>query len=314
MKKIIRVIDLETGPEPTDEDPGIIEVGYTDLISESVDMLGRPYDWRIWYSPAATALVNPGRPIPPETSAIHSLVDADVAHARPWKEIKEILFSTEFLDHQMGQKHEIIAVCGHGIKEAEQALIGKDVPDGIPWICTYKVALHLWPDAPNHKNGTLRYYLNPTGLKRDLAFPPHRALPDSYVTAFTLLQALSLDLGHSVESLIDLTKKPALTARCKIGKDYNNNGKGTPWKDVESSMLRWILGKSFDEDVMYTAQHHLDQREIDQRLEREERDLNRQYADNGMNASFDPQPGRFGPIDTPAAPAADEPKTMELDL
>jgi exodeoxyribonuclease X len=34
----------------------------------------------------------------------------------------------------------------------ERQFVTEAVTDGIPWICTYKVALHVWPDAPRHTN------------------------------------------------------------------------------------------------------------------------------------------------------------------
>ena len=33
----------------------------------------------------------------------------------------------------------------------------------LPVICTYKAALRVWPDAPSHSNGALRYWLEDQG-------------------------------------------------------------------------------------------------------------------------------------------------------
>src|SRR3546814_20802012 len=85
----------------------------------------------------------------------------------------------------------------------------------------------------SHSNNALRYHLNPEGLDRRRALPTHRALPDAYVTAFTLREALNA--GNSVEKLIQWTNEPALLVRCKIGEKWRNGGKGPPWKDVARS-------------------------------------------------------------------------------
>src|SRR3546814_3532176 len=133
----------------------------------------------------------------------------------------------------------------------------------------------------SHSNNALRYHLNPEGLDRRRALPTCRALPDAYVTAFTLREALNA--GNSVEKLIQWTNEPALLVRCKIGEKWRNGGKGTPWKDVDSGFLQWILSKDFDPDTKHTARYYLDQREMDQRNEWERQELNRQLRDNGMN-------------------------------
>ena len=58
----------------------------------------------------------------------------------------------------------------------------EDYLQGRPAICTYKAALRLWPEAPGYSNQVLRYWLRPKDLNPAVASPPHRALPDAYVT------------------------------------------------------------------------------------------------------------------------------------
>lgn len=290
MKSIIRVIDLETGPDPIDVEPGIVEYAHIDVVTDRLDMLGQPYDWQVGENSFDTfeSLVKPHAPIPPETSAIHNLVDDDVESAPWWQKI------APYVTFVNNPHKTIVALAAHNI-ECEKTLIGAAAGD-LQWIDTYQVALHLWPDAPSHSNNALRYYLRPDGLLRERAFPIHRALPDAYITAFTLREALNA--GNSVERLIDLTNKPAVLARCKIGQ-WRNGGKGTPWEDVDSGFLRWITGKDFDRNTLFTARYHLEQREIDQRNEYERMELNRQFRQNGM-----PETDRFG-IHGDGKPASD---------
>ncbi|NEI71052.1 3'-5' exonuclease [Rhizobium lusitanum] len=274
MKSIIRVIDLETGPAPIEGEPGIVEYGHTDVLTEQHDMLGSPFGWLVGEFPTdqLRTFVKPYASIPPETAAIHNIIDEDVSNSPSWAEV------APYVTFAASPMKRIVALAAHNI-ECEKPLIGSAAGE-LPWIDTYQVALHLWPDAPSHSNNALRYYLRPEGLLRDRAHPIHRALPDSYITAFTLREALNA--GNSVERLIELTNKPALLARCKIGQ-WRNGGRGTPWEEVDSGFLRWITGKDFDWNTMFTARYHLEKREMDQREESELAELNRQYRANGMS-------------------------------
>lgn len=125
-----------------------------------------------------------------------------------------------------------------------------------PWICTYRCARHLWPDAPSYSNQVLRYWL---GMEDDLhtgdganimKLPPHRALPDAWVTAHILYRML---MDVPPQELVELTKKPILMKTVGFGQH-----KGKLWKDVPHSYFAWMLRqKDFDADSIYTVKHHL---------------------------------------------------------
>jgi len=73
----VRVIDLETaGNGPHD----VCEIGWQD-VTQGPD--GR---WRVDEG-RGSRLVNPGRPITPETMAVHHIIDDDVAGAPFWKAV-----------------------------------------------------------------------------------------------------------------------------------------------------------------------------------------------------------------------------------
>ena len=273
MTAIIRVIDIETLFEEPQAN-GICEIGYTDVIATSRDLLGEPTDWVV--GATYSTLINPLQPIPAITSAVHHIVDEDVDGAPTWDEVTDLVFGNG----------DVIAYAAHGAK-FERAWLREELTGGLPWIDTYRCALWLYQDAPTFSNSGLRYHLKPEGLVRAKADPAHRAGPDSYTTSHHVRDMLNA--GNSIKRLVDWTESPALLPTCKIGETYRNGGKGTPWKDVETSMLNWILSKSFDEDTMFTARYHLEQREIDQRNEWERQELNRQYRENGM-----PETDRFG--------------------
>ncbi|MGH6725121.1 MAG: DNA polymerase III subunit epsilon [Pseudolabrys sp.] len=237
---IIRVIDLETTGFTAPE-AKVCEIGWIDLVSTTLDLAGKPAGWRI-AGPHRGELVNPGIPIPPITSAVHHLIDEDVASARTWEMVCADFFPPS---------DPVVAYAAHNIK-MERQWITDDLMGGIPWVCSYKAALRVWPDAPSHSNQALRYWRRPAGLSRELAAGAHRAAPDAYVTAHLLLDLLET---ASLDQLIEWSSQPVLLVRCHIGKE-----RGKLWADIESGFLRWLLDKDFDEDVKFTARHHLELR------------------------------------------------------
>lgn len=233
----IRVIDFETTGMP--EGAGgaaVCEVGRCDVIGRVVDETTGLREWSVDTDSLAAVLCNPGRPIPPEIRAIHHIADADVADA---------IAATVALDG-IGGEH-VDAVAAHNAK-FEQAFY----PGGsAPWICTYKVALRLWPEAPSHSNQVLRYWLG-MELPADLAMPPHRAGPDAFVTAHILARELNLGTA-SFDDMVRWSAGPALLPRITFGK-Y----RGSKWEAAPSDYLSWIADKSdMDADVKANARHHL---------------------------------------------------------
>ncbi|WP_244554458.1 3'-5' exonuclease [Agrobacterium rosae] len=73
----IRVIDLETGGNGPND---VCEIGWQDVI------MGECGKWEVVEERGAL-FVNPGRPISPDTMAIHHILDSQVADAPYWKDI-----------------------------------------------------------------------------------------------------------------------------------------------------------------------------------------------------------------------------------
>jgi len=238
-KMRIRVIDLETtGFEPPEH--AVCDIGWVDLIEDdfSTALLGRTgYSVQV----GGESLVNPCRSIPPETSAVHHIIDEDVLTAPEWTAVAPGIL----------QRDDIIAFAAHSAK-FERQWCTDDLTNGKPWICTYKCALRLWPDAPVHSNQGLRYWRKPIGLQRDIASVAHRAYQDAYVTAFHLRDLLEL---APIEDLIKWSSEPALQVRCHIGKQ-----RGMLWRHVDYSFLEWVASRDFDEDVLFTVNHEMDRR------------------------------------------------------
>lgn len=242
---LIRIVDLETtGFEPPAE---VIEVGWSDLMAGGRDLAGEPTGWTV--GPPSAVFVRPATPIPPETSAIHHIIDEDVTKGANWRDFATAFFSEPDIVH-----------AAHSCK-FERLWITDEITGGQPWICTYKCALRLWPDAPSHSNQALRYWRRPVGLVREIAHAAHRAGPDAYVTAHLLREML--ESGATVEQLIQWSSEPALQVRCHIGKVW----RGHKWTEVDDGFLQWVFERDFDEDVIFTVRHEMARRAEERRLQ-----------------------------------------------
>lgn len=234
----LRVIDLETTGQGF-ADGGVVEIGWQDLARDAAGA------WSLVGEPGAR-FVNPGNPISPETSAIHHIVDEDVAQAPPWHVVApEIL--------QASPPARFTALAAHRAAFEQRwclpALTGRT-----PWICTYKCALRLWPEAPTHSNQGLRYFRRPEGLDRATSLPAHRAGPDAYVTAHLLRDMLAL---ATLEKLLAWSAEPALLPRVPFGPH-----RGRSWRDLDEAALdRIIRGEAGGSvDLVFSARMERERR------------------------------------------------------
>lgn len=133
-----------------------------------------------------------------------------------------------------------------------------------PWICTFRCAYELIRDAPSHKNGVLRYFLN-LPVEKARCEPAHRAGPDTYVTAHILAHLLTL---APVDELIAISSRPRYLRKLGFGEHADK-----PIEDVPSSYFSWMRSKdtfainsetgkrervrAFDVDKSYTAYREL---------------------------------------------------------
>ena len=164
-----------------------------------------------------------------------------VAQANPWNTVCNTFFDR-------GNWSDLVAFAAHNAA-FDQQWLPPDLLGNLPLICTYKAAVHIWPEAPRHTNQVLRYWLN-LDMDRSIADRAHRALPDAYVTAHLLREILK---HASIEELICWTNEPVLLPRVPFGKH-----RGHKWTDVPPDYLQWILRQQdMNEDVAYTARHHL---------------------------------------------------------
>ena len=264
-KILFRVIDTETagmdGPEVHD----LIELGWTDVVFDTATRLATISD------PKAELFDAP-RGIPTDAQAVHHIVPADVAGLAAFNAAhgRAILMS-----EAMGLKPMFIVA--HNA-EFDRRWLTEEMTAGALWICTFKAAARLIPQAKSHGNQALRYMLN-LPVDRVKADPPHRAAADSYVTAH-LLQHL-IGLADSIAQLELFTRMPRFYAKCPMGKH-----KGAAWADVPASYLDWMLKQGeMERDLRCAAQDEIDHR--------------RQASMEAMERKNNPQP--------PAPPAQENP-------
>jgi exodeoxyribonuclease X len=225
----LRVIDYETTGVPEDAGAEVIELAYVDVDPNTLTVTDR---WQSFAKPVGL--------IPPQVKAVHHILEEDVAEACAIQELWPLLF-------QGCGPHDILVA--HNASFEQHFHKG----DGRAWIDTYKCALVVWPDAPAHSNQVLRYWLNldrATGFDRAVAMPPHRALPDAYVTAHVLIRLLQ---ESTIEEMVGISAAPVLLRRIGFGKH-----RGLLFSEAPADYLRWIVDKAeFDSDVTATARYWL---------------------------------------------------------
>lgn len=217
VRGALAVIDLEvTGIDP--EVDRIVEVGI---------IWFKDGERREWHT-----LVNPEVPIPPTASAVHHITDADVAAAPTFDKVAPLI--RRVLKHSTVMAHAA---------EMDALILGAELGEHIEpseWICTWRLARHLYPLAPAHGNQELRYWL---ALDPGADSRPHRALGDARTT-FELALHLLTDLPAEVQRTpIDLAAVRTFTNRV-IPAGYMPFGRfaGTPLHRVPRRFLVRAIG------------------------------------------------------------------------
>jgi exodeoxyribonuclease X len=230
-KPPVRVVDLETGGNGTND---VCEIGWQDVV------FGNDGTWHVTEE-RGSLLVNPGRPISPDTMAVHHILDAQVVGAPFWKEVASGI---------LRPAGRIDALAAHRAT-FEQRYCTPRFTGGTPWICTWKCALRVWPELPRFSNQMLRYERMPEGLVHEIGLPAHRAMPDAYVTAHHLRDLLN---AASLEQCLAWSAEPGLLPRVPSGPD-----RGKSWDRLSSEALNEFLSDR-DIDIRFSARTELARR------------------------------------------------------
>lgn len=181
--------------------------------------------------PINTSLLNPGVPIEASASAIHDILDKDVADAPTLGEF----FKPE---------GPVVLMC-HNVSFDKQFLL-RHLPNLAGTICTMALSRRLVPDAPNHKLTTMTKHLGLTAGKA------HDAGGDVFM-GVQLLEHLAKMINKNLHELLSIESTPKMLSIVPFGEH-----KGKSFVQLPPSYLRWLLSKSdTDKDVRYTAERVL---------------------------------------------------------
>lgn len=222
----IRVIDTET----TGIDPAtahVIEIASVDLTPTGI---ANPLSARVALPACAE--------IPPEASAVHHIIAADLEGAAPFAEAAQ-----QFLGADYYVAHNAAFDAGF------LPVIAK------PWVCTFKVAMRAWPDAPAHSNQALRYWLGeiePFGVPR-AEISAHSAASDVLCTAAILHRLIAAGIPWS--DMLRWSSEPPLFPRWTFGKF-----RGQPIAACDTGWLQWVLGKADLSEWHHTCRAELAKR------------------------------------------------------
>jgi len=228
----VRIIDLETS-DLDREKAHVIEVAAVDIV-----LVGSR--WEKINSRARYVRLPPGASISPMASAIHHIIDEDVATPGA---IDDEDIATFLHDDKVG-----LFVAHHA--EFERFFLDRHLGNAVPWVCTWKCALRAWPDAPSHGNQKLRYWLklhDPLGVRRH-EIVPHRAVSDAIVTGAIFAELTKRAIRGE---LLAWSAEPALLTVFNFGKH-----KGERYDAVPPDYLEWIIGQpNMREEVRYSARY-----------------------------------------------------------
>lgn len=241
----IRVIDVETTGFTPGEDR-IVEVGWVDLWFDR-----RADEWRFDPFASGSSLVNPGREIPPEAKAVHHITEAMVEDAPTWEEI-----SVRVLD-------PVFHFAAHNA-EFDTGFCGCE-----GWLCTMRLAMHVYPDAPGFGNQVLRYWRGFERLDRSVLYingsaEVHRAGFDALCTATVLRDMLNGPLRERSRTeafgeLVAFAAGPVvLRGKLGFGKYADLTWAEVAAKDI--GYFDWMVSKSsgdWSADRLHTAKHYL---------------------------------------------------------
>lgn len=221
-------------------------------VSAGATTTGARYEW----------LINPGMPIPATASAVTHMIDEDVAHAPSATEVMHDVACT------LRDLH-VDALVAHNA-EFDRGFVDRHLDESQlrPWLCSYRLGAHMYPDSPSHSLQVLRYHL---GLDVDRCGPVHRAMFDADVTSKLLARMfadglvdrafahvvgsddpdmrIELAAGEVLHDLLELSSAPLLLKRMPFGKH-----RGEDFQSIPFDYIRWMLRQNFDDaDLTHTV-------------------------------------------------------------
>lgn len=185
-------------------------------------------------------LINPERPIPPDSTRIHHITDQMVAGKPLIAEVLPAILS--FLDKAI--------IIGHGVgfdlKLIETAARRTGLTCNLSnrrSIDTLRLA-RLYGESPSNSLEVLRQHF---------LIPPeqaHRALDDATINMKVFLRLIQR--FRTTEQVMEALAKPVQLKKMPLGKH-----KGRPFSEIPLDYLRWASRQDFDQDLMHSIREEL---------------------------------------------------------
>lgn len=146
--------------------------------------------------------------------------------------------------------------------------LGETTPEGKhAYLCTWRLAQHLYPDAPRFTNQILRYYLDldVSDMPEEAGGIVHRALYDTWCTAKMVLRMLEdcAPLAKEGETPVQTLERLSNTPVVQVNFMFGNKHRGKTWEQVareDRSYLYFMRDKckDLDESTKHTLGIWLD--------------------------------------------------------
>ena len=178
---------------------------------------------------SGNSLINPGIPINYAASAVNGITDVMVKDA-PTLE--------DYMLSEGAPLRGEVTLIAHNL-DFDFRFLKQYTDDGVGKLCTLKCARVLYPDAANHKQGTLAAMLG-IQVAREKA---HSADGDLDVL-LQLLQHLCRDADTDLYGLLEVQRRPRPIKNMPFGKH-----RGVPLKDLPANYIFWLLNKAENLDA-----------------------------------------------------------------
>lgn len=194
-------------------------------------------------------LINPGVSIPPETSAVHHIIDSDVEGKPDWDTV------WTYINRNVEAAYEDtpVILVAHNANYEKEILRNKEFSVPVEWVDTYKCGLFFYEEAPSFSNEGLRYYLELGDRGRQHSQNTHSALHDCQVTKLLYLEMLQ---SATEGEMVEISNLPAQYPRILFGKHRDKT-----WPEIPADYLLWITQqKDMDDGVVFCARRELTKR------------------------------------------------------
>lgn len=222
LLSILRLCDTETTGFPPRAE--MCEIGWVDIVLY-------PDGWKI-QGEQQSRFVNPGHPIPAKCTEIHGITDDMVVDGMHPNDARALL------------SRGATILGAHNV-----AFDSKFVRSALPWICTLECARKVWPDAPNHKNETLKEYL---GIK--VEGDAHRAGYDAAVSAHIFLH---LTKHLTIAQMLDISSPDSVPLIMPFG-----THKGKRFSEIPDNWLSWAVKSDLRKGIRIAAQNEINRRSV----------------------------------------------------